>query len=246
MNWKVNEIAKLTGVTVRALHYYDRIGLLKPNAVTDAGYRLYDEKNLETLQQILFFRELDFSLHDIGDIINNPDFDRKNALEQQKKLLSGKRKQLDGLITLIDKIMKGDSMMSFKEFDHSELEETKKKYAAEAKERWGGTKAYAESEKKAASYGKKEWETIQNEMKQLLKTFAEWKQQGKDPGCEEVQHTVMCWQEHITRYYYSCTKEILSGLGTMYAEDERFRKNIDECGEGTADFLSKAIAVYCS
>ena len=146
---KISDVAKLTGVTVRTLHYYDEIGLLKPSEVTQAGYRVYNDTDLEVLQQILFFRELDFSLEDIRKIMQNPAYEKESALRKQKELLLQKRSRLDSLISLVDKTLKGEQDMSFRQFDTTEFEETKKKYAEEAKERWGDTAAYAEYEKKA-------------------------------------------------------------------------------------------------
>ena len=116
---KISEVAKLSGITVRTLHYYDEIGLLKPNKITEAGYRVYSNEDLETLQQILFFRELDFQLNEIKEIMMNPNYDKNKALNKHKELLIEKRERLDGLINLIDKTIKGDNNMSFKEFDNS-------------------------------------------------------------------------------------------------------------------------------
>ena len=128
---KVSEVAKLTGVTVRTLHYYDEIGLLKPSKVTEAGYRLYSNADLEILQQILFFRELDFSLSDIREIMLNPTYSRETALQNHRELLLQKRKHIDGLISLVDKTLKGDNDMSFKQFDTTEIKNSRKEYAAE-------------------------------------------------------------------------------------------------------------------
>jgi DNA-binding transcriptional MerR regulator len=241
---KVNEVAKLAGVTVRALHYYDEIGLLSPAEITDSGYRLYDDTALEKLQQILFFRELDFSLDEIRKIMQSPNYDRHEALKKQKELLLKKRQRLDRLIELIQKTIKGDAEMSFKEFDTSEIEEHKRKYAEEVRERWGNTDAYRESEKKTASYTAEQWKALGSEAADIFRGFAEIRH--LEPESEKAQALVKKWQDHITAYYYTCTKEILSGLGAMYTCDERFRKNIDAYGEGTAEFMSKAIAVYCA
>ncbi len=240
---KIQEVAKLTGLTVRALHYYDKIGLLKPEEVTESGYRMYGEKELETLQQIMFFRELDFSLREIKEIIQNPSYDKAKALEKHKELLIQKRARIDGLITLVENTLKGQSDMSFKEFDMTEIEENKKKYAAEIKERWGNTKAYEESEKKTGGYTKERWQMIDGEMQELLKEFSEHRHFA--PESEEVQNLVKKWQDYLTKNFFQCTKEILSGLGIMYVEDERFTQNIDKNGEGTAELMSKAIAVFC-
>ncbi|MCX7709921.1 MAG: MerR family transcriptional regulator [Clostridia bacterium] len=118
----VNDVSKLTGISVRTLHYYDEIGLLKPTACNGAGYRLYDDKALEVLQQILFFKEFDISLKDIKSIMNNPNFDKEKTLINQKRILLLKRKRLEGLISLIDDILKGDNKMSFQEFSKEEIE----------------------------------------------------------------------------------------------------------------------------
>lgn len=240
---KINEVAKLTGITVRTLHYYDEIGLLKPSEVTPTGYRLYDETALETLQQILFFRELDFPLKDIKEMMLNPQYHRAEALAKHKELLLQKRDRLDGLISLVENTLKGEKDMSFKQFDRSAIEENKKKYAAEVKKRWGDTAAYAEYEKKTGDYDDSRWKMISDDGDAILQAFGE--NLHHQPDSPEVQGLVKVWQEYITANYYPCTKEILSGLGQMYVADERFTKNIDKNGQGTAAFMAAAIAIYC-
>ena len=180
---RISEVAKLTGITVRTLHYYDEIGLLKPSEITEAGYRLYSREDLEILQQILFFRELDFPLSQIKEIMNNPNYDKEEALKKQKELLIQQRQRIEGLIKLIEKRIEGDNNMSFKEFDMNEIEENKKKYAKEVKERWGTSKAYEESEKKTSSYNKEKWGDINQETSEIFKGFAELR--NSDPGSEE-------------------------------------------------------------
>ena len=241
---RISEVAKLTGITVRTLHYYDEIGLLKPSEITEAGYRLYSREDLEILQQILFFRELDFPLSQIKEIMNNPNYDKEEALKKQKELLIQQRQRIEGLIKLIEKRIEGDNNMSFKEFDMNEIEENKKKYAKEVKERWGTSKAYEESEKKTSSYNKEKWGDINQETSEIFKGFAELR--NSDPGSEEVQELVRRWQKYITNNFYTCTNEILSGLGLMYVEDERFKENLDKNGEGPAKLMAEAIKIYCS
>ena len=241
---KISEVAKLSGVTVRTLHYYDEIGLLKPSKTTEAGYRMYSIEDLEKLQQILFFRELDFPLNEIKEIMINPKYDKIEALNKHKELLIEKRKRIDGLVTLIDKTIKGDNNMSFKEFDNSKIEENKRKYAEEVKKRWGNTDAYKEYEKKTGSYDKNSWNTINEEMAEILKEFAD--NIDKDVNSDIVQSLVEKWRGYITLNFYNCTKELLSCLGLMYTGDERFKENIDKYGEGTAEFMAKAIEIYCS
>ena len=134
--------------------------------------------------------------------------------------------------------------MSFKEFDSTEIEKNKKKYAAEIKERWGNTEAYKESEEKTASYDKQQWQTLNAQGSDLLKAFGD--NRHLPPDSEKVQALVEKWQTYISVNFYNCTKEILSSLGKMYVGDERFQKNIDQYGTGTAAFLSKAIKHYCA
>ena len=225
---KVSDVAKLTGVTVRTLHYYDEIGLLPPSEVTSSGYRVYNDADLEVLQQILFFRELDFSLEEIRGIMQNPAYEKETALQNQKALLVQKRDRLD----------------SFKQFDTTKIEEAKQQYAAEVKQRWGNTVAYAEYEKKSASYNTVQQKMLDGEGAAILNEFG--KNRSLPPDSVEVQELVKKWQAYITDNYYNCTKEILSCLGQMYVGDERFTQHIDQYGVGTAAFMAAAIEVYTS
>ncbi len=238
----VKEVSRLCGVSVRTLHYYDEIGLLRPERLSGAGYRVYGEGELLLLQQILFFRELGFSLKEIRAIMQNPSFDAKEALEKQRTLLEMKRERISGLIRLVDQTLKGEQLMSFKEFDQSKIERARAQYAVEAKERWGNTPAYAQSEQKTKGYTKEDWNRIQDEAAELFKDLAAHMEQG--PSAPETQALIGQWQAHITRYYYDCTDAILAGLGHMYREDRRFAENIDQYGCGLADFMSEAIALH--
>lgn len=242
MQLSISKTASLTGVSVRTLHYYDEIGLLSPSMISETGYRYYDEKAVARLQQILFFRELDFSLKDIACMMNAPDYDKEDALVKQRELLLMKRKRLDRLITLLDDNLKGDQTMSFKEFDMSEINATKDKYAEEVKERWGNTEAYKQSEERTKKYSKQDWADAKEEADTIFKAFAA--KVGEDAGSTEVQNLVKEWKNYITKTYYDCTNEILAGLGKMYLEDERFKQNLDQFKEGTAELMSKAIEIY--
>lgn len=243
MNLKISEVAKLTGVSIRTLHYYDEIGLLHPSQTTKAGYRVYSDEALSALQQILFFRELDFPLSQIKQIICNPQFDPSEALFKQKELLIAKRDRLNGLIALVNSTIKGDATMNFKEFDNTKMETAKKIYAAEVKQRWGATKAYAECEQKTAAYDAAQWQHIGGEADEILQAFAAAR--TLSPESEQAQALVARWQAYITDHFYHCTPEILQGLGQMYTQDERFLKNIDKNAEGTAAFMAAAIEIYC-
>ena len=238
---QIKEFAGFTGVSVRALHYYDEIGLLKPAFVDSTnGYRYYDESSLIRMQEILFYRELDFSLKSIGEILSSPDYDKEKALVQQKNLLILKKERLEKLICVIDKAMKGENVMTA--FDNSEFEN----YKQEVKEKWGKTESYREHAEKTKNYSKDKWNNLAEEMNDILAEFAVCMKNGKKPDSVETQNLVKTLQNHICENYYHCTNEILAGLGQMYVADERFRNNIDKHADGTAEFISKAIKAYCN
>ena len=231
----VKEVSAISGVSVRTLHHYDAIGLLKPAQVTEAGYRLYDQDALGRLQTILMLKSLEFPLKDIKEILDAPNFDAVAAMEQQISLLELRRDHLNGLIAHARTIQEtGVISMNFKPFDTKKLDT----YAAEAKEKWGNTAAYKESEKKNPG---------QDQADALMAVFAKFGGvRTCDPSCVEAQQLVELLQNTITQNYYNCTKQILSGLGQMYVADDRFRQNIDAAGgEGTAEFAAKAIEIYC-
>lgn len=231
----VNEVSKLTGVSVRTLHYYDEIKLLKPTCVTKSGYRLYDDTAIKRLSSILFFRELKFSLKEIKEIIESENFDTKAVLTEQIKLLQLQYDRLGKLISYAREIMeKGENIMNFNAFDNSEIEN----YKNEAKQKWGNTSAYKEYEERG---------TDQN-ADGLMQIFESIGKLKNLPANErDVQSKIAELKKFITDNYYTCTDEILKGLSEMYVSDERFKKNIDGAGgDGTAEFVRNAILVYCN
>lgn len=238
----VNEVSKLTGVSIRTLHYYNSIELLTPTMTTEAGYRLYDDTALERLQHILLFRELEFPLKEIKRILDSPDFDRNKALEQQIELLTLKKEHLDNLITFARRIyLIGVKNMDFKAFDTTKMDE----YAAQAKATWGQTDAYKEFEKRGEGKTKQEMDLAGVNLMQLFVEFG--KLLDKDVASDEVQGQVKKLQDYITEHFYTCTNEILAGLGAMYNGGGSMTENIDQAGgAGTAEFVEKAISVYCS
>lgn len=238
----VKEVSKITGVSVRTLHHYDAIGLLKPTKVTEAGYRLYDDTALSRLQNILLFRELQFPLKEIKGILDSPDFDPAEAIAQQIGLLELQYKHIGELIAFAREIQsKGVTTMNFDVFDKNEME----KYKTEVKERWGSTKAYQEYRQKDIAGNEGSYSKIAEELMAMFSELGGFKH--FTPDSDEVQKKICALQQFITEHYYVCTNEILSGLGQIYVGDERFKKNIDSAGgEGTAEFVSRAISVYCS
>ncbi len=240
---KVHEVSKLTGVSVRTLQYYDRIGLLHPSEYTGAGYRLYDDAALKTLRQILLFRELEFPLKDIQTIIQSPFFDRKKALDQQIELLQLKKERLENLIALARAIKAagGKTHMDFSAFDTKKMDE----YAARAKASWGTTPAYREYEQKSKGRTPAENRTLGE---QLMRIFAEiGAVRHEAPASEKAQALIRKLRDFISEHYYTCSDQVLLGLGQMYAAGGEMGANIDRAGgEGTAVFAHEAIQAFCS
>ena len=240
----VHEVSELSGVSIRTLQYYDRIGLLSPTDRTGARYRLYDDAALEKLQQILLFRELQFPLKDIVEIVNRPDFDRSKALEQQIELLKLKKEHIENLIDLATGIkalgVKEMTREGFEAFDTRKIDE----YAKQAKATWGTTDAYKEYEQKSKDWTNADRADIHKQLMDIFREFGKIRE--RDPGSPEAQALVKKLQDFITKKMYTCTNDILSDLGRMYGGGGDFTTNIDDAGgEGTAQFASDAIQIYC-
>ena len=245
MKMHIKEFADFSGVSVRTLHYYDEIGLLKPSETDkNNGYRYYDNKNAERMFEIIFLRELDFSLKSIKDILSSPDYNKKEAFRRQKDLLLMKKSRLDRLISALEKAEKGEFDM--KSLNNSEYENAKKSYEKEVKEKWGHTDAYKQSQEKTADYSKEKQEAVNEGLMAVFGDFAKAMNSGVGADSDEAKALAQKLQTYITENFYTCTKEILSGLGQMYVLDERFRENIDKYGKGTAEYARDAIENYCN
>ena len=223
----VNEVSRLTGVSIRTLQYYDKIGLLPPADYTEVGYRLYDDETLQKLQIILLFRELEFPLKDIRRIIESPVFDREKALEQQIHILELKKEHIENLIDLARGVKKSGvkDMTDFTAFDTAKIDD----YIAKAREYWT-------SEENAG---------INTELMKIFAQFGGMK--DMDPASPKVQKQVKKLQDYITDKFYKCTNTILSSLGHAYSAEGEMNRNIDKAGgKGTGEFVDKAIQIYCS
>ena len=238
----VKQVSKLANISVRTLHHYDAIGLLKPTQITDAGYRLYDDTALERLQCILLFKELQFSLKEIKDILDSPDFDYSRALDQQITLLQMKKEHLENLINLAREIKQiGVKKLDFTVFNTKKMDE----YAKRAKESWGQTPEYREFEEKSKDRTKEDERKLWAGLMEIFTEFGSMK--GSSPSGSEAQALVKKLQDYITEYFYTCSDEILAALGSMYDGGGEMTENIDHAGgEGTAEFAAQAIKVYCS
>ncbi|WP_285765845.1 MerR family transcriptional regulator [Peribacillus sp. SI8-4] len=239
MAMKVKELAELVGISVRTLHYYDEIGLLSPEETTATGYRLYSKENLEMLQQILFFRELGMPLKEIKQMISSSTFNKEEALRQHQKMLMEKRSQLDILINTIDKTikhMKGEIQMTneerFEGFDFSH-----NPYEQEARKRWGD-EAVDEANAKVAGLSKETQKAVSEIYTKLasIRTVS--------PRSEEAQAAIKEWYDCLNNNFGAYSLDAFKGLGQMYVHDQRFTKNIDQYGEGLAQFMCDAMAHF--
>ena len=237
----VKEVSRITGVSVRTLHHYDAIGLLKPTAVTEAGYRLYDENALGKLQTILLFRELEFPLKEIKEMLTAEHFDPMAALDDQIRLLELRREKLDQLIDHARHIQNTGVMnMDFKAYDSKKLDA----YAQEAKKRWGHTDAWRESQEKARGKTETEQASEADGLMDIFRRLGQFRQ--GDPAAPQAQELIAELQRYISGHYYNCTNQILFGLGQMYAAGDEMNENIDRAGgAGTGDFARRAIEIYC-
>lgn len=243
MTMKINEVAKLVGISVRTLHYYDEIGLLKPAAKSAAGYRLYTDENLATLQQILFFKELGFPLNTIKELIYSPTFDRLKALQLQRELLLKRKAQIEEMLETLERTIqfeKGEIEMTNEEkfkgfnFKHNP-------YEAEARERWG--EAVDASNESLQAMSPEEQQQLADEMIAIFTKLATLKDQS--PASAEAQAVIAEWYQLLTKTMGdTLSLDVFQSLGEMYVLDRRFTQNIDQFGEGLAQFMSRAMTLY--
>lgn len=242
MALKVKEVADLVGISVRTLHHYDEIGLLTPDETSESGYRLYSDQNLEMLQQILFFRELDFPLKKIKEIISSPKFDRLEALELHRQVLREKRARIDSMLATIDKTIrhyKGEIEMTNQE-KFAGFRFGENPYEEEARKRWGD-EAVDRSNARINGMSKAEQKALEDTMNEIYRKLATLRHGS--PASAEAQAAIGEWYDFLkTLGEYSL--DAFKGLGQMYVDDERFTKNIDQFGEGLAKFMCAAMAVY--
>lgn len=240
---RVKEVADLVGITVRTLHYYDEIGLLVPDEITESGYRLYSDDNLEMLQQILFFKELGFSLKKIKEIINSPLFHRYEALLLHRRMLLEKRSRLDKMLGTIDRTiqyMRGEIEMTnsekFEGFDFS-----RNPYEQEARELWGD-EAVENANAKLSSLSKDEEKAMMKEMTAIYTRLAGLR--NSSPESQEAQEAIEEWYDFLNGNFGEYSPDSFKALGQMYVADERFTKSIDAFGTGLAKFMCDAMAVF--
>jgi MerR family transcriptional regulator, thiopeptide resistance regulator len=245
MAFTVGELSRLTGVTVRALHHYDEIGLVRPSQRTAAGYRLYDDDDALRLQQVLVFRELGVPLDEIGPAIDHAT-DRPALLRKHRLALVEKRGRIDAMVAAVDAALevleKGRTTMQPEDFKTMFNGFNPEDYEEEAQQRWGQTEAYKESTRRTKQYGKPEWEAIRRESEAIYARLAQLMQQGVAVSDPAVQAAVEDHRMHLERWFYPCSKQMHHGLGEMYVADSRFTANLDKVAPGFAQFLRDAIS----
>ena len=247
MDMTIGKAAAAAKLSVRTLHHYDSIGLLRPTGRSAGGYRLYDADDLRRLQQIMVFRELGFALRDISRIMNDPYFDRRRALAAQRALLAEKQRRGAVMLAAVDAALasleKGTTMQAdelfegFGDFDPKDYED-------EARERWGDTDAYQESIRRTSSYTKEDWRRITEEGRAITAAFVDAMRRGLPADDPEVQAIVARHREHMARYFYEPTLEVYDGLADMWVGDQRFTKNIDKAEEGLAAYQRAAVKAW--
>jgi len=244
IDYTVKQLATVAGVSPRTLHYYDEIGLLKPSRIGSNGYRHYDEACMLRLQQILFFRELDFSLADIQNAIDQPQFDMITALRAHRENLHSQLAHLEKLLTTIDKTihhLQGERDMNPKDLFEPFSEEKQKEYEEEIRQRYG-EKELKVSQQRWGSYSAEKKQQVIDEGNQNYLDIANNMDKGFDSP--EVQESVRKWHKHM-HYFYDPSIEILRGLADGYVNDPAFRKFFDKIHPDLAEFMLKAVTHYC-
>lgn len=243
----VHEVAKLAGITNRTLHYYDEIGLLSPSIVTATKYRIYTDEDLKRLQEILFFKEIGFSLKEIKFLIASPLYNREEILIKHLKILELKRKKIDKLIDLVNTALTDKSNYSFEVFFNHDILEAQAQFQKEVIEKWGATGEYQYFFDRFSKHTEREntdkWNDLIAQSQSLFERLAEYV--SLSPSLPKVQELVQEWQEYISENFYPCSSEMLSYLGELYISDDRFSTYIDRFGNGLSVFFSKAIQYYC-
>ena len=243
MSYSVGQVASLAGVTIRTLHYYDEIGLLSPSGRSVAGYRIYEEADLERLQQILFYRELGFTLVEIATIVNDSRIDALGHLRRQRGFLTDKIERLHTMIEAIDYEMEAQTMGTrltpeerFEVFGNFNPED----YSEEAEQRWGSTEAYRQSQRRVATYTKEDWLQIKAEEEEVRANLATVFTAGLEPDSDEAIAAAEAHRQHTSRWFYDCGYYIHRGLTDMYVNDDRFRAHYDALMPGLAQFIREA------
>jgi DNA-binding transcriptional MerR regulator len=245
VSYSVGQVAGFAGVTVRALHHYDEIGLLAPSERSHAGHRRYSDADLDRLQQILFYRELGFPLDEVAALLDDPEVDARAHLRRQHELLTTRIEKLRKMAAAVEHAMEARKMginltpeEKFEVFGDNDPEE----HAEEVEQRWGGTAEYAESQRRTARYTKDDWQRVQAEVASWGERYDALMEAGEPPAGERAMAMAEEHRQHIRKWFYDCSYELHRCLGGMYVSDERFKEYYDSMRPGLAEHLRDAIA----
>lgn len=239
----IKKLADLAGVSVRTLHYYDQLGLLKPGSRSESGYRVYDEAAVGRLQQIMFFRELGFGLDDIKKIVSQPDFNVLEALRSHRALLGKKAERIDQLLATVDKTIKqmaGELNMDIKEYYQGFSDEKIEKYRNEVRKRWG-EKTLRDSEQRVMKMGKEKFAELAAEGGRIFQTIAD--NMAKGPDSDFIQAEVGKWRQWLENFHHYSDEAVL-GLGRGYSQDPEFAAFFLKIHKDLPEFLTRAIEYY--
>jgi MerR family transcriptional regulator, thiopeptide resistance regulator len=242
--YTVGEVASMAHVSVRTLHHYDDIGLLRPSGRSAAGYRLYSPADLGRLRQVLFYRELEFGLDEIAEILADPSAGTDDHLRKQHRLLRQRRARDEALLAAIEREMEARKMgMSLTPQEQFEIFGTDKldEYAEEARQRWGDTGAWQESQRRGAAYTKDDWIAIKAEADASITGFAEAIRAGQPATGQVAMDLAEAHRQHISRWFYDCGYEMHRGLADIYTSDDRYIASYDEIEPGLARYVKDAI-----
>ncbi|MBB5939374.1 MerR family transcriptional regulator [Streptomyces zagrosensis] len=244
MSHSVGQVAAFAGVTVRTLHHYDEIALLTPSARSHAGHRRYDDADLDRLQRILFYRELGFPLDEVAVLLDDPDADPREHLRRQHELLTVRIDRLQKMAAAVEHAMEAKKLginltpeEKFEVFGDADPDT----YADEVERRWGGTQAYAQSQRRTAAYSKDDWLRIKAEEGGWGRRMVAALRGGQGPASDAAMDLAEEHRQQICRFYYDCSYEIHTALGEMYVTDERFTATYEALAPGLAGFLRDAI-----
>jgi MerR family transcriptional regulator, thiopeptide resistance regulator len=242
--YTVGEAAQLANVSVRTLHHYDDVGLLKPSARSPAGYRLYSADDLRRLQQILLYRELDFGLDEIASMLSDPDAGTDEHLRRQHQLLRARRDRAARLLTAIEREMEARKMgISLTPEEQLEIFGTDnlEQHAAEAEQRWGNTDAWQESRRRTAAYTKQDWITIKAEADANITGFADAIRAGEPADGTVAMDLAEDHRQQLSRWFYECSYDMHRGLAELYVSDPRYMASYDEIEPGFSHYVHDAI-----
>ncbi len=240
----VSQVARLAGITVRTLHHYDEIGLVRPSGRSDAGYRLYDHRDIQRLQQVLFYRELGLGLDEVAAMLDRPGYDRGLALLEQRELLEGQVARLTRMIGAVDAAINAEEtgmMLSQEEMLEVFGDFDPTRYEDEVKDRWGETDAYKESARRSARYTKDDWKAIRSEQEANGARFVAALRTGVPADSDQAADIAEEARLLIDKRFYPLSHEMHVNLAEMYITDRRFTATYEEMAEGLAQYVRDAI-----